>query len=195
VTSGLASGEGLIKAAARQPDRRLLVVEGEFSKTLKVANREGNTLSEVIRLGWDKGDLGVMTKEETKVQGAHISLVGHITQEELVRNLTELDAANGFANRFLFVCARRANRLPEGGSLDDEVIARMGARVGDAIKVARRIGILQRSTAFKEVWSTRYHEMDGDEPGGLLGGLISRGPAQLLRLSTLYAAEEGSHSL
>ena len=38
--------------------------------------------------------------------------------EELQKTLTSTEAANGFANRILWVCVRRHGRLPEGGSVD-----------------------------------------------------------------------------
>jgi hypothetical protein len=43
-------------------DKRLLVEEQEFSATLKVATREGNTLTEQLRKAWDGKSLGVMTR-------------------------------------------------------------------------------------------------------------------------------------
>ena len=52
--SGLSSGEGVIyhvrdtDEEIDQPDRRLMIVEGEFAQSLKVARREGNTLSPVF---------------------------------------------------------------------------------------------------------------------------------------------------
>ena len=36
-----------------EPDKRLLVVEEEYSVVLKVASREGNTLTEQLRKAWD----------------------------------------------------------------------------------------------------------------------------------------------
>jgi hypothetical protein len=41
-------------------------------------------------------------------------LVGHITRDELSRELTDTSAANGFANRILWACARRSKLLPDG---------------------------------------------------------------------------------
>ena len=104
---GLFTGEGLIEAL--QPDlegklenSRLFIVEPEFSKVLSVAGRQGNTLSPNLRLAWDLGNLATMTRNSPlKAVGAHISLVCHITAEELRRNLTETEMASGFANRFL----------------------------------------------------------------------------------------------
>ena len=63
-------------------DKRLLVVEEEFSAVLRVAGRDGNTLSEVIRRAWDVRDLRVMTRKcPLRASGAHISILGHITME------------------------------------------------------------------------------------------------------------------
>jgi hypothetical protein len=46
-------------------------------------------------------------------------VAGDVTLEELRRVLTSTEAANGFANRFVHVLARRTKRLPSGGNLDD----------------------------------------------------------------------------
>ena len=94
-------------------DKRLLVQESEFSGALRVMRREGNTLSRVVRDAWDRYVLEFMTKNSRiRAEGAHISIVGHITTEELKRELTATDMANGFANRFLFSCAKRSKELP-----------------------------------------------------------------------------------
>src|SRR5207253_3063030 len=81
-------------------DKRLLVHEPEFSSVLQVCARPGNTLSAIIRQGWDTGNLRVMTKNDPGLAtGAHISVVGHIGKVELLRCLDATDQANGFANR------------------------------------------------------------------------------------------------
>src|SRR5260370_34849054 len=98
-------------------DKRLLVSESEFSSALRVMSREGNTLSPVIREAWDRGDLSILTKNSpAKATGAHISILGHITKEELLRNLNTTEMSNGFANRILWVCSKCGKQLPEGGS-------------------------------------------------------------------------------
>jgi hypothetical protein len=43
---------------------------------------------------------------------AHISVIGHITREELRQNMKAVDFQNGFANRFFWVASRRTKRLP-----------------------------------------------------------------------------------
>ena len=154
--SGLSSGEGLIHAV-RDPfekevknkktgemetvledagvtDKRLLVMESEFASVLRVAGRDGNTLSAILRDAWDKGSLQTMTKNSAaRATGAHISLVGHITADELRRELTSTEAGNGFANRFLWVMVRRSKELPEGGSLQEHELSPLILRLQKAI--------------------------------------------------------------
>ena len=72
----------------------------------------------------DGDTLRVMTRHQPlKASGAHISVVAHITEEELGRELTDTDTLNGFANRFLWVVVRRSKRLPFGGQFQREDIA------------------------------------------------------------------------
>ena len=153
VESGLSSGEGLIWAvrdpverqeriregnetryetAVSDPgveDKRLLVLEEEFASTLRVMAREGNTLSPILRRAWDDGNLSSLVKNNPcRASGALISIIGHITAHELRQYLDRTEAANGFANRFLFVCVRRSKLLPEGGCLSDSDLAPLVGR-------------------------------------------------------------------
>jgi Protein of unknown function (DUF3987) len=108
-------------------DKRLTIIEPEFAGALAVMERHGNTLSPLIRRGWDGDTLSTMTRNNPlKATGAHISIIGHITDTELKARLTRTDAANGFANRFLFVLVRRSQLLPFGGDLTDSEILMLG---------------------------------------------------------------------
>ena len=62
-----------------------------------------------IRCFWDSGDYAPLTKHNPiLVRGAHISIITHITMQELAVLLGEVQAVNGFGNRFLWICARRS---------------------------------------------------------------------------------------
>jgi len=90
-------------------DKRLLLIEEELSQALKVMGRDGNILSAIVRQAWDSGNLHPLTKSNPiRATGAHISIIGHITHEELLRYLTETEQANGFANRFIWLMVRSA---------------------------------------------------------------------------------------
>ena len=209
VFGGLSSGEGLVYQV-RNPvygqerdkktrevvdtvvdpgvdDKRLLVCEGEFANALKVLPREGNTLSPVIRNTWDRGDLQFLTKsKQTRATDAHISLVGHITVEELKRYLKATEAANGFANRFLWLCVKRSKLLPEGGKIDVVDFTPLRTQLREAVLVARQQRELRRDEEARAKWYEIYEELSNDPPG-LRGALTSRAEAQVLRLSMLYA--------
>jgi hypothetical protein len=203
---GLSSGEGLIWAVRdelRGPgkgnnkgklivvdpgekDKRLLVIEPEFSRVLVVSERESNTLSAILRQAWDTGNLRVMTKAQAVATGAHISIIGHITRDELRRLLTSTAAGNGFANRFLWVCARRSKLLPEGGELDRVDFAPSIRKISAAVEFAKKQGLMKRDDAARQLWASLYERLSHSAPG-LLGAVTSRGEAQTMRLALIYA--------
>lgn len=195
VANGLSSGEGLIWAV-RDPvsdedqgvaDKRLLVVEEEFASPIRVMRREGNTLSPVLRRAWDGGVLRILTKNSpAKATGAHVSIIGHITAQELRRNLGETEAANGFANRFLWFWVRRSKLLPDGAEVPEEVYHHLAPRLRAAIEFAGSVGAVPRSPEAAEGWRRVYPALTEVRPG-LFGAVTSRAEAQVLRLSLLYA--------
>ena len=219
VHSGLSSGEGVIwavrdpimgrekqgKGASAQyveceidagvADKRLMVLESEFANVLRVMGREGNTLSRVIRDGWDRGNLAVMTKNSPAVAtGAHVSIVGHITGDELRRYLDRTEAANGFANRFLYLCVRRARLLPHGGDLDESALRPLAQRLAVAIGEARQIGRVRMDVATRDAWERVYPELSEGRPG-LVGSITGRAESQVIRLATLYALIDGTDTM
>jgi hypothetical protein len=201
---GLSSGEGLIYAVrdprmsedadgnpmvldAGAEDKRLMVVEGEFAGPLRAMTREGNTLSVLIRQAWDGVKLAALTKNSPlKATDAHISIIGHITRTELLRLLSETDAHNGFANRFLWLLVRRSKALPFGGNWDTEEAALLVQRINDAVefgRVHRQIGWGQSA---REPWMEVYEKLSEGKPG-LFGAATSRAEAQVVRLAAIYA--------
>jgi hypothetical protein len=220
IVTGLSSGEGLIwqvrdpvtkREAIKEKgrvvdyqeveedpgvsDKRLVVVEPEFASTLRVMTREGNTLSSRVREAWDSGRLSSMTKNfPARATGAHISIIGHITRDELERSLTATDAANGFANRFLWICSRRSKLLPFGGRLSTVDFAPAVRRLGEATTFARQVGELARDEDADRIWERSYAELSQDKPG-LLGAVVARSEAQVMRLACLYALLDRSAAI
>ena len=213
---GLSSGEGVIWAV-RDPiekyercgrgadrsrqlevvdpgitDKRLLVLEEEFASVLRVVQREGNTLSAIVRCAWDHGNLQSLTKNSpAKATGAHIVCCGHISRDELLRYLDRTEIASGFANRFIWVCARRARELPEGGSVPERILQDCARKISLALEEARRIDRMKRDDAAREIWKGIYGPLSGERLG-LAGAVTARAEAQVLRLSMVYAALDGS---
>jgi hypothetical protein len=213
ITGGLSSGEGLIWEV-RDPtrkqdprsgetivvdagvdDKRLLVVEQEFGSVLRVLAREGNTLSGVLRLGWDGDTLRTMTKNSAaRASNPHISLIGHVTAEELARYLSCVEIFNGLGNRILWACVRRSQSLPFGGAIDLDCIASLGNRLGLALDAARARGQMDWTPEGKKLWVSEYDHLTEDRPG-LWGAITSRGEAHVLRLGLIYAALDRSDKI
>ncbi len=204
--SGLSSGEGLIHAVrdgaegdeedAGVADKRLLVVETELAHPLQTARREGSTLSAIIRNAWDGAPLRILSKSnKDSCQEPHIGIIGNITIDETRRLLTAADKSNGFANRFLWCCAKRSKNLPYGGGAPDgRAYAELVARFQDAIRNARSIGQVTWSEEAKRPWAKVYAELGCLEPGftEVQGSLTARGDAQCVRLAMLYALLDSS---
>ncbi len=203
--TGLSSGEGLIYAVrdehrSRRPgkdgggddlitpgvdDKRCLVIEEEFASPLRLAQREGNILSTVIRQAWDGKRLGTMTRNNPlRATGAHVSIIGHGTRDELVRCLSQQDRSNGFANRFLWICSRRSQLLPDGGRAID--LSPVLTPLEIALRFAKNEGPLERSREAGKMWHRVYPTLSEERPGPL-GQVTSRAEAQVLRLAVLYA--------
>jgi hypothetical protein len=196
--TGLSSGEGLIATVSKEvdknvpADKRLFIYEPEFAKVLQVQRRNGNTLSPTMRAAWDGKPMQIMTKNSpVKSTDAHVSIIGHITQDELRRELTATDQANGYANRLLFVCAKRSKRLAEGGHVDAKEFGRLAKCLTETRNTAKNITEMKRSKAARKMWRKWYDGLN--ELPGMLGAITSRAEAQVLRLSLIYALLDSSN--
>jgi hypothetical protein len=214
VRSGLSSGEGLItpvrdpvwtkqpiKDKGRvvghqdvmtdegEPDKRLLVSEGEFGSVLRALQREGNRLSALLRSAWDGDSLATMTRSPLRATDPHISLVGHITFRELQALLSEVDVANGLANRVLWLCVRRTKYLPLGGA--DVDLSPIQGRFRDAAEFARGVGLMTLTPDARALFADHYARLSSPPPG-VLGDVTNRATAHALRWSMLYALADQS---
>ncbi len=221
--SGLSSGEGLIwcvrdaiykrerTSRNNEPaeyadvqvdpgvaDKRALVKQSEFFGALQVMRRQGNTLSPVLRDAWDTGDLKSMTKNSpASATGAHITIIGNITKDELLRGMLGGEMDNGFANRFLWLCSKRSKALPEGGRLHEEINGPVWKKNVEVFSAAYEhavsVGALFRDNEAAEMWGRDstpeigvYKDLTR-ERHGLFGGATGRAAPQVLRLSLIYA--------
>lgn len=182
---------------AGEQDKRLLLVEEEMGGLLTITNREGNTLSPILRRAWDSGDLRTLSKNSPlHSTGAHVSLIGHITTTELLAMLTTTGAANGFGNRILWICVRRSKLLPEGGALIDEALQPLVDRLSAVWAAVYRHTEIQmrRDEAARHVWRAVYPMLSADRPG-LLGAMLARAEAHVTRLSCVYALLDGCRTV
>ena len=209
IKSGLSSGEGLIYAvrdAVQQfdpkegqyvtvdpgtTDKRLFVVEPEFASALSVAERAGNILSPLIRMAWDGNKLTTMTKNTSlAASDPHISIIGHITSDELRARISRTDLANGFGNRFLFILTCRSKKLPFGGDLSDAVIDELGDRLKERLDLVKDVGRVPLTSEARDKWTEMYDRLSEGQ-AGLLGAVTARGEAQVIRLALVHALLDG----
>jgi hypothetical protein len=210
VQNGLSSGEGLIHAV-RDPvrkenkktgemetvdegviNKRLMVVEPELASTLKMMSRDGNTLSPVVRQAWDGDLLQVMTRNHpSKATDSHVSILGHITQEELLRHLNETEVANGFANRFLWLMVRRSKQLPFGGEWHEVDKAPLLGRLRAVLRFGKGSVEFGWGGSARGMWEAVYGSLSEGKPG-LFGAVTGRAEAQVTRLAALYAVMDRS---
>ena len=158
-------------------------------------SHDGNTLSANVKQGWDGNTLQIMTKNSpSKSTNSHISIVGHITREELLRYLTETEAANGFANRFLWLMVRRSKELPWGGdwhTVDKEPLVES---LESAIAFGRKLTRISWGEEAGEMWEAVYGTLSEGKPG-LFGAVTGRAEAQTMRIAALYAVMNRSYRI
>lgn len=215
IKQGVASGEALIRTV-RDPifgpvasdgkasfamidpgveDKRALWVEEEFQTVLAAINRDTSTLSGNLRKAWQSGTLENATKNSPlKATNAHVSMIGHVTFDELSREMHAREVGNGFANRFLWVCCRRARVLPRGGDMLSKSfqaeLAPLVERLAEAVEWASDplhseipIGCTEEAWAR---WEEAYPALSRPRLGKV-GAVTDRAEAHVRRLAMIYA--------
>lgn len=176
-------------------DKRLYVQDEEFASALSCSKREGNTLSAILRNAWDNGTIDPLTKTtKIKATNAHIGICTHITRDELIKKLDETQAVNGFANRFLWVCARRQKLVPFPKPMPHDRLNFIQKQLMKVIIKAREAKRLRFSEETKDLWEAHYPELT-KEHQGFIGSIIHRAEPQVTRLSMLYALLDGSEEI
>jgi hypothetical protein len=173
-----------------EQDKRLLVFEPELATVLRRMQGEMNTVSSIIREAWESGSLGTLTKNTPlRATGAHISIIAHVTREELVSTLNEISRCNGFGNRFMFTLVRRSKPLPSPGEIPESALAPLIKELQALVRPWHRP--VRRDPAAEALWCEVYPKLSEGE-SGVVGALLARSEAHVLRLSLIYAAFDRS---
>ena len=208
-SEGFGSGEGLIWAVRDEvktmklnpktgimeehvqdgePDKRLLVVEEEMSKALKLSKGKDSILSAIIREAFDRKPIGKLNKGEGRYRCAspHISIVGHCTPDELRAELHGTSfMANGFVNRFLIVDTRREVYIPRNGNWHEALKPFLPA-IADALAFAKAVGHMALDDEAGRYWDSEYRSLE-ERPEGIMGMATGRASDYAMKLSMLYA--------
>ncbi|MES9985924.1 MAG: DUF3987 domain-containing protein [Candidatus Thiodiazotropha sp. 6PLUC6] len=148
---GLSSGEGLAAAKADRlkmgkdeppvevADKRFLLLESEFGNVLNQAQRQGNTLSHVLRSAYDGKTIRPLTKRDRVcVSDPFFVLVGNITPGELTgHDQGAVMTVNGMLNRTLMLWVRTERRVPIPRAIPNDRLEALAQQLAQAILLAR----------------------------------------------------------
>ena len=214
VESGLTSGSGLIERVRDEsgddqtakdyvpavPDKRLLIIEHEFAGVLRRGGRDGNDLVERLREAWDGRPLSSMARSKNRLRatGTHITVIGHVTQEELRMRLAETsDVVGGTMNRFLPLLVRRSKRLPGGGGVPDDAVRAIGKTLAERRDRMRDTRHVIRDPDCDRWWCEQvYDELTPDDVAeGVLARVVSRAAPYTMRVALTYALLDGERTI
>jgi hypothetical protein len=203
----LSSGEGLIYAVRDSSqssaengdqgidDKRLYVIDEEFGGALACNKRQGNTLSTVLRSAWDDGNLDPLTKHgKISVKEAHIGIVTHITITELNEKFNSTEFFSGFANRFLWIFSKRTKLVAFPKPMAGKELGELQGELERLVRKAQQDQEISFDEDVKLFWERIYLELSDDHPG-LVGAIINRGEAQVLRISMIYCLLDGKDKI
>jgi hypothetical protein len=175
-------------------DKRLLILAEEFSRILTIGNRKGNTLFSTLRECFDAPEKlqteGKIAPEEAT--GAHVSLIGHVTQDQLLQQLQNTENENGTTNRILWLVVHRSKKIPRPRWIRWKAeYPHIVQRLENIVQTFRNPNIPEREMSWSQEgqleWDKFYNIERGDQ-SGLLGQIIARTESHVLRLTMLYTA-------
>jgi hypothetical protein len=213
VVHGLQSAEAMTDLVADgRGDCRLMVVETEFARLVTTMARSG-TLSAQLRNAWDGRALQrVSIRRTQRASHAHISLVGMITPEELLRNHHRLSQAGGLESRILYVYTAPGGEVSPFTASPN--VAGMAERLRIVLEASRDAVMARADPISAYLLAARGIQPNADlaiapdvadqwtrtvkprltAPGDH-SGLHSRAEAQVIRLAAAYALADQAPEL
>ena len=208
VHSGFGSGEALIERVSDPrrnkagevtggtEDQRLWINEGEFSKMLRISNRDGVILGDIIRLGFD-GEAPI----ENHTKGRHLKssehalgVFGGITPEELVELFPVLGATSGSGNRYLWAWAEATQLLPLGGTRVS--LTKVAADIRVSRASYRGSHVLTYTPEAMGWWKHMYGTLRNVTfAPEAMRNLLSRSTDHVNRIAAVYALTEGEQQV
>ena len=212
VITAVGSGEGLLSkitdpvftlnprgdevlAIEGSPDKRVLYVEEELGALFnKMVAQE--SVEKMITKAWDSGALETATKKESmRCAAPHVSIVGHITPDELFDRLDKRLLDNGFSNRWLYVLIKRTAVVPRPRPPQElpQVVAAADRVVSAARDAAANwSGEVSLSPGAAQVFDETYEVMAAQRFAGAVGKQSARWAPQMFKLALVFAALSGS---
>lgn len=196
IASGIQSGEKIVELLddSTVTDKRLLLLEEEFPRILKVAGRDKNTLSDTLRRAWDNRKYlqNQSLQNPFKASRPHISLIGHTTREDLLKHLSEVEAENGFANRIMWCAARRSKKISIPTNIDWRAIPGLIPQLHSIVTHFQNISRIDWSSDAKTDWNSFYDQLP-EKASGMIGKITARASGHVLRLAMIYTVLEDTN--
>lgn len=217
--SGLSSGEGLIQAIKDQEgedaekgvvDKRLMITESEYANVLTQDQRNGNTLSMVLRDAYDGKQLSNITLSPRVASSPHINIIGHITPGEFTEHKSfHAQAVNGALNRNLIFFAGRNPHAPIPRAYSQEEKSALSQWFAESVIRARdnitaddyqckHAGkqIIMSDEAMVVIFEEYFpRETAQDAMPEMLANLVSRHRVFVWRLSAIFALMDNTDTI
>jgi hypothetical protein len=171
-------------------DKRCLCRMNEFGELLTMILRDGSILSGVLRDAWDGiSPMQINTRKiPICVTNAHISILGAITREELLKLIVQIPNYDGFINRFLWCLIECIHSFPHGGPRAATYLSKEIEQVRRIVQVAGKGREIVRSEDADDLWEELY----GDFRKAKVRPAVSRAESHVLRTSIVFAVLDNS---
>lgn len=184
-------------------DKRLMIVESEFVKLLKLGKNDTNSILAVIRELWDfGGSIQPLTKTSPiRSTSPHISIYGNITPDELKATINVNEIYGGTVNRFLFLFAERLELIPFPQVTPDSLVAAMAEDIGEVVLWAKGhygtdsnydCQLVSLSEDAKQLWEREFPRLMKRYGSSVVAEATNRRAPYALRIALLFAITDRS---
>jgi hypothetical protein len=176
-------------------DKRLLIIAEEFSALLKMAARQGNSTTEILRELWDSPRSQRNTNKNSPLCATepHVSLIGHCTKMELKEVLQKVDLSNGFANRILWLAAYRAKNLHSPQEIDWQAFPQIVKALQAIMETfynpepkKQNLRQVTKDPQAHDFWQSIYVALCSKPRRGFTDAALARDAAHVMKLALIY---------
>lgn len=215
-TTALDSGQGLLRKitdpvyVVDKSGREVLTIEGSDDKRVIYVEEELGQLfykmmsqdkvEKMVTKAWDSGVLETLTKHESmRCSKPHVSIIGHITPDELYDRLEKRLVDNGFSNRWLYALIKPTQIIdlePQPHELTGgfELAVEIGKKVREVATdpSAGEFRLDEEATGlFRETSRFMYDH----RPTGAMEKQVVRWRSQMFKLALIHAALDGTRTI
>jgi hypothetical protein len=184
-------------------DKRLMIVESEFVKLLKLGKNDNNSILAVIRELWDfGGSIQPLTKTAPiRSTNPHISIYANITPDELKATININEIYGGTVNRFLFLFAERLEMVAFPQETPENLVNAMAEDVAEVILWAKatygtgrddNCPVVTLAEDAKQLWEKEFPRLMQRFGTSVVAEATNRRAPYALRIALLFAITDKS---